>query len=79
MAQSVKNLPALQETWVQSLSQEDPLDKGMSTHSRALAWRIPRTGAWWAIVRGVTESQLDMTERLALFHCHDVTLISFPL
>ena len=39
----VKNLPAMQETWVQSLGQEDPLEKGMSTHSHLLAWRIPGT------------------------------------
>ena len=39
----VKNLPALQETQVQSLGQEDPLEKGMATHSSVLAWRIPRT------------------------------------
>ena len=36
----VKNLPAMQETWVQSLSWEDPLEKGMATHSSILAWRI---------------------------------------
>ena len=40
MAQSVKNLPAMQETWVQSLSQEDPLEKETETHSSILAWRI---------------------------------------
>ena len=39
----VKNLPAMQETWVQSLSWEDPLEEGMATHSRILAWRIPWT------------------------------------
>ena len=39
----VKNLPAMQETWVQSLDQADLLEKGMTTHSRILAWRIPRT------------------------------------
>ena len=39
----VKNLPAMQETQVQSLGQEDPLQKGMATHSSVLAWRIPRT------------------------------------
>ena len=39
----VKNLPAMQKTWVQSLGQEDPLQKGMATHSSVLAWRIPRT------------------------------------
>ena len=43
MAQIVKNLPAMQEAWVQSLSREDPLEKGMATHSSILAWRIPRT------------------------------------
>ena len=39
----VKNLPAMQETRVPSLSQEDPLEKGMATHSSILAWRIPWT------------------------------------
>ena len=39
----VKNPPAMQEKWVQSLGQEDPLEKGMVTHSSILAWRIPRT------------------------------------
>ena len=39
----IKNLPAMQETWVRSLGQEDPLEKGMATHSSTLAWRIPWT------------------------------------
>ena len=39
----VKTLPAMQETWVQSLDQEDPLEKEMATHSSVLVWRIPRT------------------------------------
>ena len=43
MAQTVKNLPAMQETQVQSLSWEDPLEKGLATHSSILAWRIPWT------------------------------------
>ena len=43
MAQTVKNLPAMQETWVQSLGWEDPLQKGMITHSSILAWGIPWT------------------------------------
>ena len=43
VAQTVKNLPALQETWVQSLGQQDPLEKGIATHSNILAWRIPCT------------------------------------
>ena len=43
MAQMVENLPAMQETQVQSLGQEDPLEKEMATHSSVLAWRIPWT------------------------------------
>ena len=43
VAQTVKNLPAMQETWIQSLGWEDLLEKGMATHSNILAWRIPRT------------------------------------
>ena len=41
MVQVVKNLPAMQETWVQSLGWEDPLEKEMATHSGTLAWKIP--------------------------------------
>ena len=41
VAQTVKNLPAIQETWVQPLGWEDPLEKEMATHSRILAWKIP--------------------------------------
>ena len=43
MAQTVKNLPAMQEAQVRSLGQEDPLEKGMTTHSSSPAWRIPWT------------------------------------
>ena len=43
MAQMVKNLPAMWDAWVQSLGWEDPLEKGMATHSSVLAWRIPWT------------------------------------
>ena len=52
-AQMVKNLPAMWETWVQSLDWEDPLEKGMATHSSILAWRIPWTDD---IVHGVAKS-----------------------
>ena len=46
VAQMVKRLPTMRETWVQSLGQEDPLEKGMATHSSILAWGIPiDTGA----------------------------------
>ena len=43
MAQLVKNMPSMQETWVQSLGWEDSLEKGIATHSSILAWRIPWT------------------------------------
>ena len=43
MAQTVKRLPAMRETWVQVLGWEDPLEKAMATHSSILAWRIPWT------------------------------------
>ena len=43
VAQMVKNLPAMWETWVQSLGGEDPLEQGMATHSSSIAWRIPWT------------------------------------
>ena len=53
-----KELPAVRETWVQSLGWEDPLEEGMATHSSILAWRIPMDrGAWWAIVHRVIKSQ----------------------
>ena len=51
MAQSVKTQPAMQETWVLSLGQEDPLEKEMATHSSILAWKIP-----WAKKAGRPQS-----------------------
>ena len=64
VAQTVKNLPAMQETGVQSLGGEDPLEKGMATHSSILAWRIP-----WTEESGGLHfigSQSDTTEQLTL-------------
>ena len=62
VAQIVKNLPAMWETWVQSLGWEDPLEEDMATHSSILAWRIPMDrGVWWATVHGVTESQTRLS------------------
>ena len=58
LAGLVKNMPAMLETWVQSLGWGDALEEGMATHSSILAWRIPMDrGAWWAAVPGVTKSQ----------------------
>ena len=59
----VKNSPAMQESRVQSLGREDPLEKGMATHSGILAWRIPMDrGAWWAAVHGVTKSRTGLSD-----------------
>ena len=58
MTLMVKNLSAMQETRVQSLGRDDPLEEGMATHSSILAWRIPMDrGAWQAAVLGVVKSQ----------------------
>ena len=58
VTQRVKNLPAKWETWVRSLSWEDPLEEGMATFQGSiLAWRIPMDrGAWWAVVHRVARS-----------------------
>ena len=61
VAQIVKHLPVIQETWVQSLGWEDPLEKEMATHSSVLAWRIPGMGSLvGCCLWGRTES--DTTE-----------------
>ena len=71
MAQTVKNLPAMQETWVRSLGWEDPLEEGMATHSSILAWRIP-----WTEERSLAgyspwgHKESDMTEQLIHTHTH---------
>ena len=63
VVQLVKNPPEVQETWVQSLGREDPLEEGMATHSSILAWRIPMDrGAWWTTVCGVTKSQTQLSD-----------------
>ena len=63
VAQTLKNPPAMQETWVRSLGWEDPLEEGMATHSSILAWRVPMDrGAWWAAVHGVAKSQTLLSD-----------------
>ena len=72
MAQKVKNLPAMQENWVRSLGNEDPLEKGMATHSSVLVWRI-----LWTEEPGGLQStgsqELDTTNRLT-FSFHFLTI-----
>ena len=63
VAQTIKSLPAVRETWVQTLSQEDPLEKEMEIHSSILAWKIP----WMEEPGGLSpygRKELDMTKRL---------------
>ena len=62
VAQMIKDLPVMQETWVRSLGWEDPLEKGMATHSSILAWRIPRTGELGGLPHGVTGSQTRLSD-----------------
>ena len=58
----LKNLPAMRETWVQSLSWEDPLEEDMATHSSILAWRIPTDReAWQATVHGIAKNWTQMS------------------
>ena len=62
VAQTVKNLPTMQEAWVRSPGWEDPLEEGMATHSSILAWKNPMDrGAWWATVHGVTKSWAQLS------------------
>ena len=63
MAQTVKNLPVIQETQVQSLGQEDPLEKGMATHSSIFAWKIPWTEESGGLQSmGVAKSQIELSD-----------------
>ena len=67
-AQTIKNLPAMQETWVWSLGWEDSLAEGLATtHSSILAWRIPvDRGAWRAMVHGITKSWTQLKHFVVL-------------
>ena len=72
VAQTVKNLPTMQETHVRSLGQEDPLEKGMATHSSILAWRIPckrsmhglheDKQAWWVTVHRIPKNPTRLSK-----------------
>ena len=67
VAQTVKNLPVMLETWVWSLGGEDPLEKGMATHSSILAWRIPCSNRLGC-------KELDITDQLTHTHTHTRSL-----
>ena len=75
VAQTVKNLPTMQETWIQSMSWEDPPEKGMGTHSSMLAWRIPYRGASWAIVHRAANSRTQLSDKhLILLFLHGIAV-----
>ena len=59
----VKNAPVMRKIWVRSLGWEDPLEEGMATNSRILAWRIPvDRGAWQTTVHGVAKSRAQLID-----------------
>ena len=68
MAQRLKRLPAIWETWVRSLGWEDPLEKEMETHSSTLAWKIPRMEEPGSLhtVRGVAKSRTRLSDFASL-------------
>ena len=70
MAQTVKNLPAMWETWVRSLGWEDPLEEGMATDCNIIAWRMSMNrGAWWATGHGVAKSQKQLSDEASIVLC----------
>ena len=68
VAQTVKNLPAMQETGVWSLGQEDPLEKGMATHSSVLAWKIPGTEEPGGMQSMGSQSQTQLSNKHFMHH-----------
>ena len=75
MAQTVKRLPTMRETQVQSLGWEDPLEKEMATHSSTFAWKIP-----WMEERGRLQSMGSQRDTTARLHFHfDSTITCWPI
>ena len=70
MAQTVKNLPAMQKTWVCSLGQEDLLEKEMATHSSILSWRIPWTEEPGGLKSMGLQSRIRLSDCHFFFHIH---------
>ena len=68
MAQKLKHLPAMQETQVQYLGQEDPLGKGMAIHCSSLSWEIP----WTGVPGGLQSTGLQRVKRIQLTHTLDL-------
>ena len=76
VAQTVKHLSTMQETWVQSLGRENPLEKEMAIHSSTIAWKIPwaeEPGSPWG------RKELDTTERLHSLRASDITSLCLPV
>ena len=73
VARMVKNLPAMQETWVRSLGWDDSLEKEKATHSSILAWRIP-----WTTIHGVAKSWIWLSNFLILWVLHELVFLSVP-
>ena len=70
MAQRLKCLPPMRETWVRSLGREDPLEKEMATHSSTLAWRIPWREEPGGL-HGVAKSRTRLSDFTLLYHCNN--------
>ena len=68
MAQMVKHLPTMQETWVRSLGQEDPLEKEMATHSSTLAWKIPWTEEHGRLLQSMGSQRVQHDWATSLIH-----------
>ena len=76
----VKHLPTMWETWVQSLGQEDLLEKAMAPHSSILAWKIPMDGgAWWATVHVVTKSRTRLSDFTSLSHIYSKATLTLQV
>ena len=78
VAQRLKRLPAMQETWVRSLGWEDPLEKEMATHSSILAWRVPRTEEPGKLVHGVAKSRTRLSNFTHSPFTKTTCVLTFP-
>ena len=78
VVQTVKNPPAMQETWVWSPGREDPLEKGIAAHSSILTWRIPWTEEPGGL-RPMSHKESDTTERLGHFHALTINTMRLSL